>query len=363
MNIEKLHDLIPGGAHTYSKGDDQFPSNAPDIIKRGEGAYVYDKSGRKYLDLTMGLTTAILGHAYEPVLERIRKQLGQGVSFQRPSTVELKLAEYLDELFPWLDMFKFAKNGSSCTTAAVKLARAHTGREKIAICQDHPFFSYDDWFIATTEIDRGIPDSVKKLSLTFPYDDLKETERIFQRHNGDIAAVILEPLKYEEPSEDYLHDLKELCHDYGIIFVLDEIVTGFKHDLRGVQNLHDVEPDLTTFGKSIANGFSVDVLAGKEQYMKLGGIKHDQERVFLLSTTNGAEPTGLVAAHETIKQIEKNNVIKYRKKMGNQLIGALKIIYGSRGFLRCRPWNFWITFRNPPWPSERYFYRNYLNRT
>ena len=140
----KIKELIPGGAHTYSKGDDQFPYNAPKGIVRGKGVYVWDVDGNKYIDWAMGLTSVSLGHAYEPVLKVVKDELQKGSNFQRPSVIELEFAEFLKELFPYFDMFKFAKNGSTVTTAAAKLARAYTGREKIAICGDHPFFSYDD---------------------------------------------------------------------------------------------------------------------------------------------------------------------------------------------------------------------------
>lgn len=275
----------------------------------------------------MGLTSVILGHAYEPVNEAVRRELSKGVNFQRPSRIELEFAEFLNDFFPWLDQFKFAKNGSTATTGAVKLARAYTGKDKVAVCEDHPFFSYDDWYVGTTVMDRGIPDAYKELSVTFPYGELDETRSLFESQGESIACVILEPLKYEHPPENYLINLKSLCEEHNIVMILDEIVTGFKHDSRGVQNLFDVEPHLTTFGKSIANGYSVDVLAGKKKLMSLGGLRHDEERVFLMSTTNGAETTGLAAGLKTLEILEKEDVIAHRKSLGRQVKKGLNSIF------------------------------------
>jgi len=147
---KKIHQLIPGGAHTYSKGDDQFPQYSPAAIAYGKGAYVWDIDNNKFLDCSMGLTSVSLGHAYEPVLRRVSDELSKGVNFQRPSYIELEMAEKFLSLIPCHDMIKFAKNGSSVTTAAVKLARSFTGKKYVAFPGDHPFYSYDDWFIGKT---------------------------------------------------------------------------------------------------------------------------------------------------------------------------------------------------------------------
>ena len=144
-----IHQLIPGGAHTYTKGDDQFPELAPAAIAYGKGSQVWDLDGNQYLDCSMGLTSISLGHAYEPVLEKVRNEIERGVNFQRPSIIEKEIAEKFLDLIPCHDMIKFSKNGSTVTTAAVKIARAFTGRKMIAFPSDHPFYSYDDWFIGS----------------------------------------------------------------------------------------------------------------------------------------------------------------------------------------------------------------------
>src|SRR5947209_1453885 len=186
----RAHELIPAGCHTYSKGDDQFPFNAPGFIERGQGCTVWDVDGNEYLDWCMGLRSVILGHGYQRVLAAVNAQLTKGSNFLRPSPVELELAELLTGVIPSAQMVKFAKNGSDVTTAAVRLARAYTGRDYIALCKDHPFFSFDDWFIGTTPPNGGIPDEVQRQSLTFRYNDINSLHRLFDEYPGKIAGVI-----------------------------------------------------------------------------------------------------------------------------------------------------------------------------
>src|SRR5688572_10287010 len=180
----RVHDRIPGGAHTYSKGDDQFPELAPAAIARGKGARVWDIDGNEFLDCSMGLSSVSLGHAYEPVLERVKQELERGVNFQRPSVLELETAERFIGLVPGHDMVKFAKNGSTVTTAAVKLARAKTGRKLVAFPGNHPFYSYDDWFIGTTACSTGVPEEISRLSVTFNACDVESLRALFLRYPG-----------------------------------------------------------------------------------------------------------------------------------------------------------------------------------
>ena len=170
--IDQIHELIPGGAHTYSKGDDQFPQNAPAAISYGKGAYVWDIDDNMFLDCSMGLSSVSLGHAYKPVLDAVKAEMDLGVNFQRPSYIEKEMAKKFLDLIPQHQMIKFTKNGSTATSAAVKLARAKTGRKYIAFPFDHPFFSYDDWFIGKTECNKGVPSEFSELSLTFKSCDI-----------------------------------------------------------------------------------------------------------------------------------------------------------------------------------------------
>jgi glutamate-1-semialdehyde 2,1-aminomutase len=316
---ERLHAAIPGGAHTYAKGDDQYPEEAPVAIVRGRGCRVWDADGNEFIEYGSGLRAVTLGHAFPPVVDAVAAALNDGANFVRPSLVELECAEQLIGLVDSADMVKFTKDGSTATTAAVKLARAYTGRDLVAICADHPFFSYDDWFFATTEMDAGIPRAVAELSLTFRYNDIASLERLFVEHPGEVAAVILEPEKSEPPLDGFLRKVEELCREQGAVLILDEMITGFRWDIGGAQAIYGVSPDLSTFGKGLANGFAVSALVGRREIMELGGLRHDRERVFLLSTTHGAETHSLTAAMATMTTYEEEDVIGRLHEAGRRL--------------------------------------------
>jgi glutamate-1-semialdehyde 2,1-aminomutase len=315
----RVHEVIPGGGHTYAKGDDQYPSNAPPFLVRGKGCRVWDGEGREFLEFGMGLRAVTLGHGFDPVDDAAARQMRLGINFTRPSPIELECAEALLAMLPAADMIKFAKNGSDVTTAAVKLARAHTGRDVVAVCKDQPFFSTDDWFIGSTAMPAGVPEGVRATTAGFRYNDLESAEALFRERGNDIACVILEAETIEPPRDRFLHRLRDLAHRHGALFVLDEMITGFRWDLPGAQTYHDLAPDLSTFGKAIANGFSVSALAGRRDLMERGGLRTDRERVFLLSTTHGAETYGLAAALETMRVYRREGVVPFLWQQGERL--------------------------------------------
>lgn len=317
--IKHAQEIIPGGGHTYSKGPDQSPLLGPKVISHGKGSHVWDVDGNEYIDWTMGLTAVSLGHAFEPVMEAARREMEKGVNFNCPTPIETELAELFIECVPSAEMVKFAKNGSSVTTAAVKLARAYTGRKMVAFCADHGFFSYDDWYIGTKPCNSGVPEEFAKLSLSFRYNDIRSAEQLFEEYPGQIACLILEPMEFDFPKDNFLHKLKDLCHKNGAVFILDEMITGFKLGFPGMHTVLGIEPDISTWGKGIANGFSTCVLAGKREIMELGGINHDKERVFLISSTHGAETHALAAAIAAIKYARDNNTIDSDHKKGEQI--------------------------------------------
>ncbi|MFW9261181.1 glutamate-1-semialdehyde 2,1-aminomutase [Nostoc sp. CALU 546] len=316
---QKSHSLIPGGSHTYAKGDDQFPETAPGFIVRGEGCHAWDLDGNEFIEYGMGLRAVTLGHAYPPVVEAAYRQMLLGNNFTRPATIEVECAEELLSWIPGADMVKFAKDGSTVTTAAITLARAYTGRDMVAICADHPFFSYNDWFIGSTPMSAGIPQVIQDLTVKFNFNDVESLKKVFADHPGKIACVILEPAKYEDPSHNFLHEIQKLCQENGAIFIFDEMITGFRWSSGNAQTYYGVVPDLSTFGKSMGNGFAVSALVGKREIMELGGIYHDQERVFLLSTTHGAENHGLAAAIATMKIFRQQGVIEHLYQQGERL--------------------------------------------
>ena len=319
--LKKLaHRLVPGGCHTYAKGDDQYPVEAPGFIARGLGCRVWDVDGNEFIEFGMGNRAVGLGHAYEPVTEAARRELANGCNFTRPAAIEVECAEQFLSMIDTAEMVKFCKDGSDATSAAIRLARAYTDRDLIAICADHPFFSTDDWFIGTTKMNAGVPDTVRQLTLSFQYNDIASARALFEQHRGSIAAVILEPARNEDPRENFLHELRQLCHDNGTLFILDEMITGFRWHSRGAQCVYDIAPDLSCFGKALANGFSVSALAGKREFMRLGGLDHqDRPRVFLLSTTHGAETHALAAAIATMRVYRDEPVIEHLHRQGTRL--------------------------------------------
>jgi len=315
----KAHSLIPGGAHTYAKGDDQYPEQAPGFIARGKGCHVWDLDGNEFIEYGMGLRAVTLGHAFEPVVEAAYKQMQLGINFSRPAKVEVDLAEAMLEIIDGADMVKFAKNGSDVTTAAVKLARAYTGRDLIAICGDQPFFSIDDWFIGTTEMNAGIPHAITEMTLKFRYNDADSLRVLFDEYPGRIACVMLEAEATTPPTAGYLNQVKELCEQRGAVLIFDEMITGFRWHLGGAQKFHGVVPHLSTFGKAMGNGFAISALMGKREIMRLGGLEHEQARVFLLSTTHGAETHALAASLETIRIFRERGVIEFLWAQGERL--------------------------------------------
>ncbi len=346
---ERLHNVIPGGAHTYSRGDDQFPSNAPQILARGKGAYVWDPDGNKFLDYGMGLRSVTVGYDYDEISEAGIAEIRKGNNLPRACLTELEAAELMVSLFPWAQMVKFAKNGSVVTTAAIKLSRAYTGRKLVAVCSDHPFFTYDDWFIGTTPVEKGIPQETKSLSLKFRYNDIASVEKLFNEHPGEIACVILEPATFISPCKgdgkiiperkncasndlNFLHQVKALCKKNGAIFILDEMITGFRWDLHGAMSIYDIEPDLATFGKGMANGFALAALVGRREIMDLGGIlKEGQERVFLISTTHGSEMSAFGAFIKTVEVYKRLDVVSHLWDYGNKLTTGLNDIAKNLG--------------------------------
>jgi glutamate-1-semialdehyde 2,1-aminomutase len=332
---QRAHWIIPGGAHTYAKGDDQYPLLSPGFIVNGYGCHVWDVDGNAYIEYGMGNRAVGLGHAYRHVVEAVARQLEFGCNFTRPARIEVECASTFLEMVPGADMVKFCKDGSDATSAAVRLARAATGRDFIARCRDHPFFSTDDWFIGTTEMNAGIPQAVRDLTLGFRYNDLNDARDLFARHPGKIAALILEASRGDEPAEGYLRELQVLCHQNGALFILDEMITGFRWARGGAQEYYGLRPDLSCFGKALGNGFAISALAGKREFMALGGIEQlDSPRVFLLSTTHGAETHAMAAAIATMHVYAQEPVIQHLCAQGLRLKAGIEEVIAHHGLQR-----------------------------
>ncbi|KQV95985.1 glutamate-1-semialdehyde 2,1-aminomutase [Rhizobacter sp. Root1221] len=347
----RLHRAIPGGAHTYSRGDDQFPAIAPPLFVRGKGAHAWDTAGNRFLDYGMALRAVTLGYADPRINAAAAAEMEKGVNLTRATLTELEAAEALIDLIPSVEMVKFAKNGSNVTTAAVKIARAYTGKRYVCVPRQQPFFSFDDWFIGTTALKRGIPTDQVSATLVFDYNDIASLKALFDAHPGEIAAVMLEPATTATPcppssqapanwpgqpgcpgETNFLQEVQSLCRAQGALFILDEMITGFRWHLQGAQTFFGVQPDLTTFGKGMANGFSVAAVGGRREVMAVGSIdRPGMERTFLLSTTHGAEMPGLGAFIETVNIYRSEKVVDHLWAYGKKLRDGMTEISNRHG--------------------------------
>ncbi len=321
----RLHALVPGGAHTYARGSDQYPENMAPVLVRGAGARVWDVDGNEYVEYGMGLRSVTLGHGYRPVVDAVARAAHDGVSFSRPTVRELEAAERLVAQVPGAEMVKFAKNGSDVTTAAVRLARAVTGRDMVAVCTTQPFFSTDDWFIGTTAMRAGVPAALRELTVGFAYGDLTSVRDLLDQNPGRVAALVLEPATATaEPPPGFLEGLRDLADSDGFVLVFDEMITGMRWSAGGGQSAYGVLPDLSTWGKALGNGFAVSALAGRADLMRVGGLDTDAARPFLLSTTHGAEATGLAAYLAVADAYAERDVVGIMEAQGRRLRAGLE---------------------------------------
>jgi len=333
---QRAHHVIPGGCHTYAKGDDQYPVLAPGFIARGLGCHVWDVDGNRFVEYGMGLRAVTLGHAHPRVVGAAYERMLLGTNFTRPADLEVEAAEELLALVAPGDddvMVKFGKNGSDVTSAAVRLARAVTGRDMVVVA-DQPFFSADDWFIGTTAMDAGIPAAVRALTLRFAYGDLAALEAAFAAHPGRIACVLMEAVRVEEPPPGFLEGVRRLCRQHGALFVLDEMITGFRYHAAGARALYGLDPDLWCYGKGLGNGFSVSALVGKRAWMERGGLRTTEPRVFLLSLTHGAETTSLAAARAVVATYREEDVVGHLRRVGKRLQDGLAEVARGHGVER-----------------------------
>ena len=356
----RLQKLVPGGSHTYAKGADQFPAEGPSVIARGKGCRVWDADGNEFIEYGMGLRAVLLGHAYPPVVDAVRASLELGTNFTRPAVAELECAEAFLAAIPGAEMVKFTKDGSTANTAALKLARKATGRDLVAMAGEHPFFSYDDWFICTTTLDGGIPRSVPPLTLRFRYNDLASLRALFGAHPGQIAAVFLEPARTDEPAPGFLEGVRDLCRKEGAVLVFDEMITGFRWNAGGAQKEYGVVPDISTFGKALANGFALSALCGKGEILRSGSHDRPEDDVFLLSTTHGAETPALAAAVKCLEIYRSEPVVAHLHRQGERLASGARQAAKRRGVEKFfevigRPCNLLFGTRGPDGePSQEY---------
>ena len=307
---KRAEELIPTGTQTFSKMPNRFAMGlTPKFIDYGEGAYLWDVDGNKFLDYVGALGPIILGYNYKPVNDAIREQIEKGIIFSLGNMLEIELAELLRETIPSAEMVKFGKNGHDVTSAAVRIARAYTGKDKIAMCGYH---GGQDWYIITTSRNQGIPNNLKQYSLTFEYNNIGSLEKLFAENKNQIAAVIMEPTGLQEPEDNFLQKVKELAHEKGSLLIFDEVKTGFRCHIGGAQTLYGVIPDLSCFGKAMSNGMPMSVLVGKKEIMR------KCEDIFF-STHAGGELLSIAASIATIKELKRTDAISKVRQTGSML--------------------------------------------
>ena len=306
---------IPLGSQTFSKSITQYPRGvSPLFLVRGKGSRVWDVDGNEYIDFVSSLAAITLGYNDPDVTEAVRKQLDDGVIFSLAHPVEVLVAEKIIEMVPCAEMVRFGKNGSDATAGAIRLARAYTGRDHVLVCGYH---GWQDWYIGTPALNRGVPAAVRALTHNFAYNDLDGLEKRFIELPGQIAAVIIEPMNVSEPRDGFLEKTKALAHEHGALLIFDETITGFRYANGGAQEYFGVTPDLATFGKGIANGYPLSVLAGRKDIMKL------MEEVFF-SFTFGGETLSLAASLATMGKLQREPVLETIAARGSELLTGLK---------------------------------------
>jgi glutamate-1-semialdehyde aminotransferase len=318
--LARARGLVPALTQTLAKGPGQYVRGvAPVYASRAKGGHLWDVDGNEFIDWQMAIGPLVLGYGHPAVDEAIRRQLDDGITFSLVHPLEVEVAERIRDVVPNAEMVRFSKTGCDVTTAAVRLARAFTGRSKVLCCGYH---GWHDWYIATTDRHAGIPESTRELTSTFQYNDL---DSVRAGLDADVACVILEPVTFEEPRDGFLQELKRLCAKNGSLLVFDEMWTGFRTAIGGAQQRYDVTADLACFSKAVANGMPISVLTGRRDVMSL------LERQVFFFTTFGGEALSLAAAKATIDELRAKDVPAVLERRGTRLAEGVRAIAAELG--------------------------------
>ena len=318
--LKRAELTIPLGSQTFSKSRTQYPVGiSPLYIAKAKGAEVIDLDGNSYIDLVNALASVTLGYQHHGIDKAIRKQLRKGISFSLPGKMEAEVSEKLVQMIPSAEMVRFGKNGSDATSAAIRISRAYTGKDHIAVCGYH---GWQDWFIGSTSRNKGVPKQVADLTHVFRYNDIQSLEKLFSEFS--IAAVIMEPMNTSFPENYFLGKVKDLTSKNGSVLIFDETITGFRFSAGGAQELFGVTPDLSTFGKGIANGMPLSAIVGRREIMM------EMENVFF-SGTFGGELLSLAAANYVIDKVEAGEVIQPLEEIGKKLSTRIEEIIQING--------------------------------
>lgn len=360
--FERALKRIPLASQTFSKSHLTYPEGqAPLFVSHAAGSHVWDIDGNEYIDFVSGLLPILLGHTDPDVTAAVLEQIGRGVTFSLPTPIETEVAELLIEMIPCAEKVRFGKNGSDATAAAVRVARAFTGRERVAVCGYH---GWQDWYIGSTARHKGVPEAVRALTHAFPYNDIAALDRLLSAHRNEFACVIMEPMNSAPPADGYLQAVRETAHKHGALFVLDEIITGFRFAAGGAQELFGVMPDIACFGKGLANGYPLAAVVGRADVMR------EMEDVFF-SFTAGGEAVSLAAAKATLLKIRREPVIESLWRQGGKIMDAVRTrieqhnLSGTLALNGMSPWSL-IAFKDmgdtTSWEVKTLFQQEMLAR-
>ncbi len=315
--LARAEAVIPLGSQTFSKSRTQYPVGAaPLFAVRGKGSHLWDVDGNEYVDLVSALGAVVLGYGDEEIEEAVTRQLRDGVTLSLAHPIEGEVAERIVDLVPCAQKVRFGKNGTDATSAAIRLARAFTGRDHVIVCGYH---GWQDWYIGSTTRDLGVPAAVKALTHRVPYNDLGAIDAVIAQHPDGIAALIMEPMTSAWPEEGYLQAVREVTDRHGIVLVFDEMLTGFRFAPGGAQEYFGVTPDLASFGKALANGFPLSAIVGRADIMDV------MEQIFF-SGTFGGETLSLTAARVVLDRMATGDPTTALARIGGGLAASVETI-------------------------------------
>jgi len=317
--------VIPGGNMLLSKRPEMFlPDKWPAYFSKSKGCKVWDLDGKEYIDMSiMGIGTNILGYGHPEVDEAVIRAVKDGNMSTLNCPEEVYLAEKLVELHPWADMVRFARAGGEINSIAIRIARASTGRDKIAICGYH---GWHDWYLSTNlnndkNLDghllpglqpSGVPRGLTGTTLPFNYNDIGQLEQLIKDNKGEIAAIKMEVSRNEGPKDNYFQKVRDLATENNIILIFDECTSGFRETFGGLHKKYDVEPDLAVFAKALGNGYAISACIGRQEFMQAA------QQTFI-SSTFWTERIGPTAALKTLEVMEREKSWKAITKIGNNI--------------------------------------------
>lgn len=319
--LDRAERVIPLASQTFSKSRTQYPVGAaPLFAVRSKGGRTWDIDGNEYVDLVSSLGAVALGYGDEEIEEAVIRQLRDGVTLSLATPLEAEVAERLVELIPCAEQVRFGKNGTDATSAAIRLARAFTGREHVIVCGYH---GWQDWYIGSTTMNRGVPQRTQSLTHSIPYDDLDALRAVIAEYPDQIAAMIMEPMTSTFPAKGYLEAVRAITAEHGIVLVFDEMLTGLRFAQGGAQEYFGVTPDLAAFGKAISNGFPLAALTGRADLMS-----HIPEIFF--SGTHGGEALSLAAASVVLRKTLEGEVTAPICQIGQSLSDEVEASLSER---------------------------------